>query len=118
MLQNDKMFWFKSKGDKIPKGCIVLKGSFVSATKKVNRPFAFEVTDSRNGKVYFLQASSQTDAEAWIDAMEKASKHNPVSGPITVSHKVHVDFDTENGFSGLPSDWEELLKVRRMRNSS
>ena len=111
VLQHDKLFWFKSKGDKLPKGCIVLKGSFISATKKVNRPWAFEVSDSRNGKVYIMQAASKADLDSWLDALDKASKHNPVSGPITVAHKVHVDFDTENGFSGLPSDWEELLKV-------
>ncbi len=35
-----------------------------------------------------------------------------ISGPVSFSHNVHVGFDNETGeFSGLPSEWEILLKV-------
>jgi hypothetical protein len=96
--------------DAKPSGLIILKGSFIAATKKVKMPFAFEVADSRNGKVYFMGASSSAELEGWLDALEKGSKHNPVSGPITVSHKVHVNFDSETGgFTGLPPDWNDIL---------
>jgi serine/threonine protein kinase len=33
-----------------------------------------------------------------------------IGRPFNVRHEVHVDFDTELGFSGLPKDWEILLK--------
>mmetsp|Transcript_11687 Transcript_11687/g.17551 ORF Transcript_11687/g.17551 Transcript_11687/m.17551 type:complete len:534 (+) Transcript_11687:5-1606(+) len=33
------------------------------------------------------------------------------SSPLDVSHEVHVDFDTESGFQGLPPAWEALLKT-------
>lgn len=56
--------------------------------------------------------------DGWIEAIEKASKHNPVSGPITVSHKINVKFDTETGFTGLPSEWEELLKINGINASA
>jgi Protein kinase domain/P21-Rho-binding domain len=32
------------------------------------------------------------------------------STPINVSHEIHVDFDSESGFRGLPTEWEALLK--------
>lgn len=89
----------------------MLKGSFIAATKKVNRPFAFEVADSRNGKMFFMCANSSAELEGWLEALDKGSKHNPVSGPITVSHKVHVNFDSETGFSGLPAEWNDILQA-------
>lgn len=111
VLQNDKLFYFKSRNDSKPKGCVVLKGTYVAPTKKVNRDFCFEVSDSRSSKVFFIHAASKAEMDSWVEAIEKASKHNPVSEPITVHHKIHVNYDTETGFSGLPGEWEELLKI-------
>lgn len=90
----------------------MLKGSFIAATKKVNRPFAFELADSRNGKMFFICASSSAELDGWLEALDKASKHSAVSGPITVSHKVHVNFDSNTGgFSGLPPEWNDILQA-------
>jgi len=34
-----------------------------------------------------------------------------VSEPVTVSHRIHVDFNSESGgFQGLPPEWEKLLQ--------
>lgn len=33
-----------------------------------------------------------------------------VSAPYDFSHDVHVDFDSASGFSGLPSEWEKMLR--------
>ena len=33
------------------------------------------------------------------------------STPFNVSHQIHVDFDSETGFRGLPHEWEALLKT-------
>jgi Protein kinase domain/P21-Rho-binding domain len=33
-----------------------------------------------------------------------------VSAPYNVQHEIHVDFDSASGFSGLPPEWEALLK--------
>ena len=90
---------------------MVLRGSFVAPTKKVNRQFAFEVSDSRSGKMHFLHANSREEMDQWVEAIEKASKHNPVSEIIALKHTVHVNFDSEMGFSGLPPGWDELLRV-------
>ena len=111
ILQNDKLFYFKNKAEKLPEGCIVLKGSFVAPTKKVKQPFAFEVTDSRDNKVHFLHTGTKAELDAWVDALEKAAKHNPVCAIINIKHTVHVNYDTEKGtFSGLPRDWADLLQ--------
>lgn len=32
-----------------------------------------------------------------------------VSTPFNVEHQIHVDFTSDSGFSGLPSEWETLL---------
>ena len=32
------------------------------------------------------------------------------STPFKVKHQIHVDFDSDTGFRGLPPDWETLLK--------
>jgi hypothetical protein len=56
-------------------------------------------------------ANSSAELEGWLEALDKGSKHNPVSGPITVSHKVHVNFDSETGFSGLPAEWNDILQA-------
>jgi serine/threonine protein kinase len=33
-----------------------------------------------------------------------------VSSPYNIKHQVHVDFNSDNGYRGLPKEWEELLK--------
>jgi len=33
-----------------------------------------------------------------------------VSSPYSLSHPIHVDFNSATGFSGLPHDWEVMLK--------
>eukprot|EP01088_Endostelium_zonatum_P009788 TRINITY_DN230_c1_g1_i2.p1 TRINITY_DN230_c1_g1~~TRINITY_DN230_c1_g1_i2.p1 ORF type:complete len:102 (-),score=12.43 TRINITY_DN230_c1_g1_i2:36-341(-) len=33
-----------------------------------------------------------------------------VSTPFSLSHPVHVDFNSATGFTGLPKAWESLLK--------
>merc|ERR1719282_343961 len=32
-----------------------------------------------------------------------------VSQPFSVQHQIHVDFDSDTGFKGLPQEWEALL---------
>lgn len=33
-----------------------------------------------------------------------------ISRPFGFKHNIHVDYDSESGFSGLPPEWESLLK--------
>jgi len=44
-------------------------------------------------------------------AAEQAATPAPsVSSPYNIKHQVHVDFNSDNGYRGLPKEWEELLK--------
>jgi len=44
-------------------------------------------------------------------AAEQATTPAPsVSSPYNIKHQVHVDFNSDNGYRGLPKEWEELLK--------
>lgn len=44
-----------------------------------------------------------------INGSGKAPKKSEVSLPFNISHDVHVDFDQETGFKGLPTDWKVAL---------
>ncbi len=62
-----------SRQDPKPKGCIVVKGTYVAPTKKVNREYAFEVSDSRTSKVYFIHASSREEMDSWVEVQASLS---------------------------------------------
>jgi hypothetical protein len=109
VLQGDKLFYFKNRAEPRPQGCVVCKGTYVTPTKKVNKPFAFEIADTRNNKVFFIHASSKSEMDSWIQALEKASQHQAV-GEAAWDHKIHVDFKTTTGFVGLPAEWAALLQ--------
>jgi len=46
-----------------------------------------------------------------MDAIEQGSEYSSVSAPYNVQHEIHVDFDSETGFSGLPPEWEVAIKT-------
>jgi len=48
--------------------------------------------------------------DEWMDVLKKRSDFCLVSAPINVEHNIHVDFNSETGFVGLPSEWETVLK--------
>jgi hypothetical protein len=45
-----------------------------------------------------------------MKALEKGSEYSCVGTPYNVEHKIHVDFNSTTGFSGLPPEWEAMLK--------
>ncbi len=48
--------------------------------------------------------------DEWIRALEKGSEYSCVSTPYNLEHNVHVDFNSATGFSGIPPEWEAMLK--------
>jgi len=41
---------------------------------------------------------------------ERRKMGNPnVSKPMAIKHKIHVDFDSDNGFTGLPDEWKTMI---------
>lgn len=61
-------------------------------------------------------SSSFESLEFWTPAGGPAPNNGDlppmrVSEPVTVSHRIHVDFNSESGgFQGLPPEWEKLLQ--------
>ena len=40
----------------------------------------------------------------------KGAEYSCVSTPYNLEHNVHVDFNSATGFSGIPPEWEAMLK--------
>jgi len=111
ILQNDYLFYFKSRLDAKPIDHIPLSNCAIQrASKKVKRPNTFEIRSPYIDKIYYIQANNEAEMEDWMRAIESASSFECVSEPFNVQHNIHVDFCSETGFSGLPPEWEAMLK--------
>eukprot|EP01114_Cavostelium_apophysatum_P018584 TRINITY_DN577_c1_g1_i1.p1 TRINITY_DN577_c1_g1~~TRINITY_DN577_c1_g1_i1.p1 ORF type:complete len:484 (+),score=175.47 TRINITY_DN577_c1_g1_i1:129-1580(+) len=113
VIQNDTMFYFKSRGDSKPIDGIPLRGSQCRECKKFEGkfPFVIELNSPRISKIFYIQCNSQSDLKDWMEAIESGSEYSSVSAPYNVQHEIHVDFDSETGLSGLPPEWEAILKT-------
>jgi len=109
-IQNDMLFYFKDKADERPVGVVPLRLCRVSAAKLPGKPYTFELHAPKISKDFLIQANSDTDATSWMKAIEKGAEYSCVSSPYNVEHKIHVDFNSATGFSGLPPEWEAMLK--------
>lgn len=109
-IKNDMLFYFKDKLADVPLGSVPLRSCRVCFTDRVGKPFCFELTAPRINKVFYIQATSKAEAEEWMEAIEKGADYSCVSSPYNVEHKIHVDFNSATGFSGLPPEWEAMLK--------
>lgn len=78
-------------------------------TKNKNK-FQFELKAPEMDKVFQVEASSKDDLDDWVTKLRRAAEHEGISKPANVSHDIHVDFNSETGFTGLPADWEQMLK--------
>jgi len=109
-IQNDMLFYFKDRGDERPVGAVPLRMCRVAETTKTGKPFSFELSAPKINKVFYIQANNKPEVQEWIRALEKGAEYSCVSNPYNVEHKIHVDFNSATGFSGLPPEWEAMLK--------
>lgn len=109
-IQNDMLFYFKDRTDDRPVGSVPLRMCRVAETNKTGKPFCIELISPKIQKTFFIQGISQPDVDDWIKALEKGSEYSSVSTPYNVEHRIHVDFNSTTGFSGLPPEWEAMLK--------
>jgi len=110
IIQNDMMFYFKQRGDPKPVGAIPLRASQCKQTNKLQKTYCFELNSPRIAKIFFIQCSHQGELKDWMEAIEVGSEYSSVSAPYNVQHEIHVDFDSETGFSGLPPEWAAIVK--------
>eukprot|EP00276_Gloeochaete_wittrockiana_P020736 CAMPEP_0184339368 /NCGR_PEP_ID=MMETSP1089-20130417/8027_1 /TAXON_ID=38269 ORGANISM="Gloeochaete wittrockiana, Strain SAG46.84" /NCGR_SAMPLE_ID=MMETSP1089 /ASSEMBLY_ACC=CAM_ASM_000445 /LENGTH=490 /DNA_ID=CAMNT_0026666555 /DNA_START=42 /DNA_END=1514 /DNA_ORIENTATION=- len=108
IIQGFNLFYFKSKSAlKKPIDCIPLENA--QAFKSAKKAFCFELTSTGFDRVYYFQANSDKERDDWMEAIENAICSN-IQKPKDVTHHIHVDFNSDTGFSGLPMDWEASLK--------
>jgi len=112
ILQRDMLFYFKSRLDSKPVGHIPLKDAVVKRCDKFRgkKDFVFELNATAINKAFFIQASTQSDMEEWMKEIQASAEIEIVSSPFNVQHNIHVDFNSETGFTGLPPEWEKMLK--------
>jgi len=113
ILQQDKLFYFRSKSDTYPIDFIPLKGCQV-LNKTINgkqKKYMFELKSPEMSKEFTIETTSTEDLEDWIDKIKKAAEYDAITAPFNVAHNIHVDFNSATGFSGLPPEWETLLKA-------
>eukprot|EP01132_Coremiostelium_polycephalum_P004991 gene4991-6215_t len=109
IIQDDMLFYFKERDDR-PVGVVPLRMSRVSENKSLGKQHCFELVSPRINKTFYIQATSPDEMSAWMKAVEKGSEFSTVSSPFNLKHEVHVDFNSATGFSGLPREWEIILK--------
>jgi hypothetical protein len=109
-VKHDMLFYFKDRHDDKPVGVVPLRMCRVFETNKVGKSFCFELTAPKINKTFLIQANNKSEVDDWMKAIEKASEYSCVSSPYNVEHKIHVDFNSATGFSGLPPEWEAMLK--------
>lgn len=110
IIQNDMMFYFKQRGDPKPIGAIPLRNCQCKETNKSGKPFCFELNSPRITKIFLIQCQQPNELKEWMEAIEAGSEYSSVSAPYNVQHEIHVDFDSETGFSGLPPEWAAIVK--------
>eukprot|EP01119_Soliformovum_irregulare_P008600 TRINITY_DN21704_c0_g1_i1.p1 TRINITY_DN21704_c0_g1~~TRINITY_DN21704_c0_g1_i1.p1 ORF type:complete len:488 (+),score=109.34 TRINITY_DN21704_c0_g1_i1:28-1491(+) len=110
VIQHDMMFYFKNRSDPKPVGLIPLRSCTTKETNKMGKPNCLELVAPRINKTFFIQAANAPEVKEWLAAIESGSEYSSVSAPYNVQHEIHVDFDSATGFSGLPKEWELMLK--------
>jgi len=111
VIQHDMMFYFKNRYDAKPKGSIPLRSCVCKLSSKfTSKDFILELTSTRINKTFYIQANDQQEVKGWLKAIEQGSEYSSVSAPYNVQHEIHVDFDSTTGFTGLPPEWEAMLK--------
>jgi hypothetical protein len=110
IIKDNNLYYFKKKGDSKPIGEIPLPGSTIKSDPKIKRTHTFELYSPQINKIYYCQANTREEMKSWITALEKGAEFCMVGSPFNVARTVHVNFDSETGFEGLPADWEFTLK--------
>ncbi|GAM19841.1 hypothetical protein SAMD00019534_030160 [Acytostelium subglobosum LB1] len=113
-IQKDMLFYFKEQNDPRPIGVVPLRMCRVSVNNNIGKQCCFELVSPRIDKTFYIQANNQDEMNVWIKAVEKGSEYSSVGTPFNLKHIVHVDFNSATGFSGLPKEWEVILKTNNV----
>eukprot|EP01121_Diplochlamys_sp_Union-15-3_P014907 TRINITY_DN481_c0_g1_i1.p2 TRINITY_DN481_c0_g1~~TRINITY_DN481_c0_g1_i1.p2 ORF type:complete len:187 (-),score=33.64 TRINITY_DN481_c0_g1_i1:1000-1560(-) len=111
IIKNSMLFYFKNKTslDK-PLGAVPLEDAQINTEPKGKKPFCFEVHSPKINKTFLIQANDKPTMDSWVQAVKTGSIFCVVGEPYNIAHNIHVDFNSETGFVGLPPEWETMLK--------
>lgn len=104
------MFRFAKVSDKKPKEYFWLKGCEVENGKE---DLVIQLSSERSKDVWCLKASSKGEFDEWRKILMDGA-NPPVGDPGKVKHVTHVAVDAQEGFVGLPAEWEKLLHASKI----
>jgi len=111
-LKNTTLFYFKKKGETKPIGEIPLDSCeikrLMDAESRIKRSACFELYSPIIQKTFYIQACDEDEMRTWMKMISESSSV-AVSSPTHVTHNIHVDFNSETGFVGLPTEWHTWL---------
>jgi hypothetical protein len=85
----------------------------------VGHAYVFELTAPRINKTFLIEATSDAELVAWLDAIETAAQSaSNVSAPFNLEHRIHVDWHSASGLTGLPPAWHEQLLASSIPKAS
>eukprot|EP01088_Endostelium_zonatum_P002944 TRINITY_DN1386_c0_g1_i1.p1 TRINITY_DN1386_c0_g1~~TRINITY_DN1386_c0_g1_i1.p1 ORF type:complete len:591 (-),score=134.68 TRINITY_DN1386_c0_g1_i1:58-1830(-) len=114
VLKRDHLYYFNTKEDLKPIGCIILKGGSVTTDvpeliSQAHKNCCLVV--ARDGKPFYLDANSSSDLTSWYTAISSAIAGAAVGNPFNIQHKVHLNTNTDTGFDGLDPKLETILRA-------
>ena len=89
-----------------------MKDSEIFKTDKFKdaKPYTFQLNARAIDKTFYIQGASTAEMDEWIQALQNGADLDCVSSPFNVQHNITVQFNSETGFTGLPPEWEAMLK--------
>ena len=110
VLREKQLDFLKNNNSSKTANTIYLK-DVSNVTRSDNYPFSLELTKEGN-KVWILKFETDNEVYGWMDSIyDRCPSMSGVSHPTGFAHRVHVGFDPiTGGFTGLPVEWERLLK--------
>jgi serine/threonine protein kinase len=76
--------------------------------KELKRSYCFELFSPTIQKTFYIQCNNDEELNTWMKDIQCGSSII-VGTPSNVKHHVHVDFNSETGFEGLPAEWQTWL---------
>lgn len=77
---------------------------------KLSKANTFELISTKIGKTFYIQSKTEKEMSDWIEAVISGKNFYNVSTPYELNHIIHVNFNSDTGFVGLPPEWETLIK--------
>jgi len=108
VAQNESLTYYKKKGDR-PISSLSIADSTIGILPS---GMEFTISSPYFDRVFQFRADSAAACAEWVETLEQLVEANKpqVSAPSGLVHNFHGSF-TEDGFVGIPEEWQALLKA-------